>query len=86
MMHLSSTKLVLPWNIGQSVNNSNTMFQAYQWTPGPQAIIVIIIVMLIFTLMPAVCSLCYHFFLWREKARERMVVLSISCSVFSIRI
>ena len=55
-MHLSSTKLVLPWNFGKS-GNSSGVFQTYQWkwNPGPFFTAAILIVMMIFTLMPAVC-------------------------------
>lgn len=65
-MHLSSTKLVFPWTLGQISNNTDHsgVFQTYQWIPGPFVTTMIIIVMLVFTLMPAVCSVCYHVYYW----------------------
>ena len=68
-MHLSSTKLVFPWTLGQISNNSDHsgVFQTYQWIPGPFVTTMIIIVMLVFTLMPAVCSVCYHVYYWASN-------------------
>ena len=68
-MHLSSTKLVFPWTLGQISNNSDHsgVFQPYQWIPGPFVTTMIIIVMLVFTLMPAVCSVCYHVYYWASS-------------------
>ena len=68
-MHLSSTKLVFPWTLGQISNNSDHsgVFQTYQWIPGPFVTTMIIIVMLVFTLMPAVCSVCYHVYYWASS-------------------
>ena len=68
-MHLSSTKLVFPWTLGQISNNSDHsgVFQTYQWIPGPFFTTMIIIVMLVFTLMSAVCSVCYHVYYWASS-------------------
>ena len=76
-MHLSSTKLVFPWTLGQISNNSEHSaehFQTYQWIPGPFVTTMIIIVMLVFTLMPAVCSVCYHVYYWASNKDVDSVV------------
>ena len=69
-MHLSSTKLVFPWTLGQISNNSEHSaehFQPYHSIPGPFVTTMISIVMLVCTLMPAVCSVCYHVYHWASN-------------------
>ena len=37
------------------------MYTTYQWTPDPLISTVIALVMIVITLLPAFCSLCYHY-------------------------
>ena len=60
-MYLQSTRLTLPWNLGQVSSNSSS-YTTYQWTPDPYISTVVVVMMVILTLMPAFCSLCYHIF------------------------
>ena len=82
-MHLSSTKLVFPWTLGQISNNTDHsgVFQTYQWIPGPFVTTMIIIVMLVFTLMPAVCSVCYHVYYWASTKEADAAVRNFQALV-----
>ena len=58
-LYLHRIRLTLPWNLG-NINSSS--YTTYQWTPDPYISTVVVVMMVILTLMPAFCSLCYHIF------------------------
>ena len=72
-MYLKNTKLVLPWMFGKQhfspskclltdcLDNKTSGQYTYHWTPDPAISTVISVVMIVTTLLPAFCSLCYHF-------------------------
>ena len=70
-MYLSTTRLVLPWSLGQTPSNSST-FTPYQWNPDPYVSTLVVIMMVTITLMPAICSMCYHVYIKTGKFREVM--------------
>ena len=60
---------------GQSTNTS--LYTTYQWTPDPHVSTIIAAVIIAVTLLPAICSLCYHF-----SVRRKDVIL---VSIVSVR-
>ena len=74
-MYLKNTKLVLPWMFGKMftvlyqvsarltdcLDNKTSGQYTYHWTPDPAISTVISVLMIVTTLLPAFCSLCYHF-------------------------
>ena len=72
-MYLQSTRLTLPWNLG-TVNSNSSSYTTYQWTPDPYISTVVVVLMVIVTLMPALCSLCYHIYNRRENLTKVMGV------------
>ena len=63
------THLKLPWSTGQESFNSSS-YITYQWTPDPYIFMVVLVLMVIVTLMPALCSLCYHVFGRKEDSNS----------------
>ena len=55
-------------------NNNDTAYHTYQWTPDPHISTIIAVVIIIVTLLPACCSLCYHF----TVRRKDLILVSVT--------
>ena len=51
-------------------SNSSSTYTTYQWIPDPAISTGISILIIVITLLPAICSLCYHFTVRRSQDAE----------------
>jgi len=74
-MYLSNTRLTLPWNLGYNNNNAGNLtrtFTTYEWRPDPLVSSLVLVVMLVITLVPAFCSLCYHIYIRTDGYKKEV--------------
>ena len=85
-MYLQSTRLTIPWNLGE-IRSNPSPYTTYQWTPDPYICTVVVVLMVILTLMPAFCSLCYHILGSKENIRKVIFInlyfSSIQCKIYT---